>query len=97
MAGIHKDDRYRHFVATIGWKHLKDDIALFGEDNPLTQLIPPLEGVDPDDSFSSVPYEKGFAFLFYLENLVSSAKFDVFAHAYIDKYASLNVVPVLRD
>ena len=24
----------------------------------LTALIPPLEGIDPDDAFSSVPYEK---------------------------------------
>ena len=29
-----------------------------------------MEDVDPDDSFSSVPYEKGFAFLCYLESLV---------------------------
>jgi hypothetical protein len=29
-----------------------------GEDNPFTQLIWPLNGEDPDDAFSSVPYEK---------------------------------------
>lgn len=28
--------------------------------SPFTVLVPALDGVDPDDSFSSVPYEKGF-------------------------------------
>lgn len=30
-------------------------------------MMPKLEDVDPDDAFSSVPYEKGFNFLWYLE------------------------------
>lgn len=37
-----------------------------------------LKGKDPDDAFSSVPYEKGFNFLFHLENLVGKTKFDKF-------------------
>ncbi len=32
--------------------------------------MPDLKGIDPDDAFSSVPYEKGFALLYYLEQLV---------------------------
>ena len=43
---------------------------VFGSDNPLTALVPDLKGIDPDDSFSHVPYEKGFALLYYLESLV---------------------------
>lgn len=36
----------------------------------LLQLIPDLSGgVDPDDSFSKVPYERGFYFLTYLQNV----------------------------
>lgn len=34
--------------------------------------------MDPDDAFSSIPYEKGFNFLFHLENLVGKSKFDRF-------------------
>jgi leukotriene-A4 hydrolase len=41
-----------------------------GESNPLTALVVDLEDVDPDDAFSVVPYEKGAAFLWYLEDLV---------------------------
>jgi leukotriene-A4 hydrolase len=36
-----------------------------------TKLIPDLQdGADPDDAFSSVPYEKGFNFLYYLQHIV---------------------------
>ncbi len=41
-----------------------------GAENQLTRLVPDLNGVDPDDAFSSVPYEKGFAFLYYLQEKV---------------------------
>lgn len=40
------------------------------KNGPYTQLIPDLKGVDPDDAFSIVPYEKGFTLLFYLETLL---------------------------
>ena len=33
-------------------------------------MIPKLAGLDPDDAFSTVPYEKGFALLYQLETLV---------------------------
>ncbi|CAE7351135.1 ltah-1.1 [Symbiodinium sp. KB8] len=36
-----------------------DDFVDRGQ-SPFTVLVPALDGVDPDDSFSSVPYEKGF-------------------------------------
>nr|KAG5691447.1 hypothetical protein BaRGS_017290 [Batillaria attramentaria] len=49
-----------------------------------TKLIPDLRGVDPDDAFSPVPYEKGFALLFYLETLLGGpAIFEAFLKAYI--------------
>lgn len=45
-------------------------VKTFGVDNPLTNLVPSLQEVDPDDAFSSVPYEKGFALLYHLEELL---------------------------
>lgn len=45
-------------------------IAKFGFTNPLTALVPRLLNIDPDDAFSSVPYEKGFALLYFIESLV---------------------------
>ena len=39
----------------------------------MTALVVDLEDVDPDDAFSVVPYEKGAAFLWYLEDLVGGS------------------------
>lgn len=45
-----------------------------GANNPLTKLVVDLSGIDPDDAFSTCPYEKGHTFLFYLEKLFGSCK-----------------------
>lgn len=45
-------------------------VNTFGANNPLTNLVPSLQDIDPDDAFSSVPYEKGFALLYHLEELL---------------------------
>lgn len=69
---------HRHFSAIIGWKALTDSVERFGKDHEFTKLIVDLKGKDPDDAFSTVPYEKGFVFIFYLENLIGKDKFDKF-------------------
>lgn len=48
-----------------------------------TELVWPLGNEDPDDAFSSVPYEKGFNFLYYLESIVGTLAFEEFAKKYI--------------
>lgn len=50
-----------------------DSVSKFGEDSPLTKLVVTFKDADPDDAFSSVPYEKGSCFLFYLEQLVGGS------------------------
>ena len=57
---------------------------MFGEDHPYTHLVPDLKGVDPDDAFSTVPYEKGFSLLMYLEQLLGGpGRVDMFSlHAF---------------
>lgn len=48
-------------------------------------------GIDPDDAFSSVPYEKGFYLLYYLQTVVGKEPFEAFLHDYIQtfKYKSI--------
>ena len=82
QAAIHGNDAWRDFSAIIGWKALTDSVELFGEDHEFTKLIVDLKGKDPDDAFSSVPYEKGFNFLYYLEKLIGKQKFDSFIPHY---------------
>lgn len=60
----------------------------FGADHEYTKLIPNLQdGVDPDDAFSTIPYEKGFHFLYYLEKLVGRDNFDKFIPHYFSKFS----------
>lgn len=68
----------RDFSAIIGWKALQDSVERLGADNEFTKLIVDLKGKDPDDAFSSVQYEKGFTFLYYLEKLVGKEEWDKF-------------------
>jgi len=42
--------------------------------------------VDPDDSFSTVPYEKGFNLLYTLEKLVGTPIFEDFAKFYFHNF-----------
>ena len=45
-----------------------------------------LKGIDPDDSFSTVPYEKGHTFLYYLETLLGAENMDTFLSAYVERF-----------
>ncbi|KAL2002046.1 hypothetical protein VTN02DRAFT_728 [Thermoascus thermophilus] len=85
LAAIHGEP-YRHFSAIIGWKALVDSVEHYGHDHEFTKLVIDLKGKDPDDAFSSIPYEKGFNFLFHLENLVGKDKFDKFIPHYFTTF-----------
>ncbi|MCJ1328022.1 hypothetical protein MMC10_004697 [Thelotrema lepadinum] len=86
QAEIHGEP-HRGFSAIIGWKALSDSIENFGKDHRFTKMVVDLKEQDPDDSFSSVPYEKGFVFLYHLENLVGKSKFDEFISHYFSTFA----------
>ncbi|TGO48753.1 hypothetical protein BOTNAR_0460g00050 [Botryotinia narcissicola] len=81
IAAVH-GEAYRDFSSIIGWKALEDSVKLYGEDHEFTKLVVDLKGKDPDDAFSSVPYEKGFHFLYYLERLVGKPSWDKFIPHY---------------
>ncbi len=56
-------------------------------DAPDTRLNLKLNGRDPDDAFSSVPYTKGQLFLIYLEEQFGRERFDAFVKTYFDTFA----------
>ncbi|KAK4548365.1 hypothetical protein LTR36_010236 [Oleoguttula mirabilis] len=91
QAVIHGSDQHRDFSAIIGWKALSDSIAQYGEDHNFTKLIPDLKGQDPDDAFSSIPYEKGFVFLYGFEKLLGKDKWDTFIPHYFTTYKQRSV------
>jgi leukotriene A-4 hydrolase/aminopeptidase len=54
--------------AVVGLTALKQSVDGYGNDHDFTRLLPNLSGgIDPDDAFSSIPYEKGCSLLFHLE------------------------------
>lgn len=63
-------EAYRHLEMLIGYYDLKKTVASFADAPEYTKLVPNLRGVNPDDVFSKIPYEKGSLFLFYLETIV---------------------------
>ncbi|XP_069765239.1 leukotriene A-4 hydrolase isoform X3 [Narcine bancroftii] len=82
------DEELRQFEANSGWKSLLEAMETLGPTNPLTNLVPELSDTDPDDAFSSVPYEKGFALLYHLEQLLGGPEiFMGFLKVYIQTYA----------
>lgn len=74
------------FHAMRGLDSLKATVADFGDGHPYTCLVPSLQGVDPDDSFSRVPYEKGFYLLYHLQSLVGIEAFTQFTAAYLSMF-----------
>ncbi|KAH8729105.1 leukotriene A-4 hydrolase [Phaeosphaeriaceae sp. PMI808] len=85
QAAIHGEE-HRHFSAIIGWKALEQSIEQYGKEHPYTKLIVDLKGQDPDDSFSSIPYEKGFHALYQFELLFGKDKWDAFIPHYFDTF-----------
>ena len=86
LAAVHGEP-YRDFSAIIGWKDLEDSVAQFGEDHEFTRLIVDLKGKDPDDALSSIPYEKGYTFLSFLESQVGKDKWNKFIPHYFTTFA----------
>ncbi|GAB5586975.1 Leucyl aminopeptidase yscIV [Umbelopsis nana] len=87
LARLHGEPQ-RHFSAIIGYKALTDSVELFGHESPATLLNPDLSGIDPDDYFSTVPYEKGFNLLFYIEQVVGGpGVFEPYMKAHIRRFA----------
>lgn len=63
-----------------------EDMRIFGMDSNPTRLKFSQKGVDPDEVFSMVPYEKGCSFLSVVENLVGRDRFNPFIRRYIDTF-----------
>ncbi|KAH6576470.1 hypothetical protein BASA50_006755 [Batrachochytrium salamandrivorans] len=94
IAGRLHGEPVRQFDAIIGLKSLRETVSHFKETGHMeyTCLCPKMTGQDPDDAFSSVPYEKGFNLLFYLENLVGGpAVFEPYVKAHVEQFSHKSI------
>ena len=70
----------------VGNNSLISAIKMYGEDSHFTSLSPDFSGIDPDDGFSTIPYEKGYQLLVFLEEKVGEDIFKEIMSKYIDTY-----------
>lgn len=70
----------------IGWMGLVKDMERFKDNMEFTKLKTSQAGVDPDDVYSVVPYEKGFQFLQRIERQIGRPAFDDFLKKYIGTF-----------
>ncbi|KAJ4786895.1 Leukotriene A-4 hydrolase-like protein [Rhynchospora pubera] len=69
-----------------GWRELNRTVERFRDNMEFTKLKPCMQGIDPDDVYSQIPYEKGFQFLWRIERQVGRPVFDKFTKKYISTF-----------
>lgn len=79
-----------HDVAAVGaangWQSLLEAIADFSDRPQFTRLRTDLEGIDPDNVYSIIPYEKGYLFFKALEQALGRSQFDLFLRKYMTHF-----------
>lgn len=82
------DKSYVDMLWELGYQDLEEEVKNFGKDSLHdTYLKLHLEGRDPDEGLSDIPYEKGSLFLWLIERNVGREKFDAFLKEYFSSHA----------
>ncbi len=89
---------YNDMLWELGYQDMQSDFETFGISHSDTKLCLDLNGRNPENAFSNIPYEKGAVFLKTLEENCGRAKFDKYLNDYFDQYAfqSMNTEQALR-
>src|SRR5438477_12332617 len=72
--------------AAAGRHDLQVTLERFASRPQLTHLRTDLRGIDPDEAYSSVPYEKGYLLLRKLEETAGRPAWDVFLRSYLGRF-----------
>jgi aminopeptidase N len=72
--------------AALGRRELDESLERFVDRPALTKLRTQLAGIDPDESYSLVPYEKGYLFLCAIEAAVGRPAFSRWLRSYLDTF-----------
>jgi len=76
-----------HQAATLARTRLDDVMRIRHDAGQSTALVYDQTGLDPDEEFCLVPYEKGFLLLTAIERAVGRVRFDAFVQRYIERFA----------
>ncbi len=80
-------DDYSQLYAFVRRKIMLKVMERFGMDSNKTCLKYSQRGIDPDEVFSVIPYEKGSSFILELEQSVGREAFDAFIKKYIATFS----------
>ncbi len=72
--------------AALGRRELDESIERFKETPQMTRLRTHMVGIDPDDAYSLVPYEKGYFLLCAIEAAVGRPKFETWLRSYLETF-----------
>ncbi len=77
---------FAQLQAAVRRKSMMEDMRVFGMDSDPTKLKFSQEGIDPDEVFSTIPYEKGCSFLSVVEHKVGRDRFNGLIRKYIETF-----------
>ena len=72
--------------AALGRRELDESFERFADRPEMTKLRPDLAGVDPDECYSLIPYEKGYLFLCAIEAAVGREAFSTWLRSYLTTF-----------
>lgn len=81
------DKSYGDMLWELGYQDLEAEVNDLGKDSRDTWLKLELEGRDPDDGLTDIPYEKGSHFLRLIEDNVGRPRMDSFLNKYFNEHA----------
>lgn len=71
--------------AVLGRRTVEEEMATLEDKDEILHVD--LKGRDPDEGFTTVPYEKGALFLLHLEKTFGRPRFDAFLRGYFQRFA----------
>lgn len=80
---------FANMLAILSYQDLLDEMDWLKSEDRLadTRLKVDLEGRDPDDGLTGIPYDKGYFLLRLIEETVGRERWDEFLNTYFNKYA----------
>ncbi|CAI5447240.1 unnamed protein product [Caenorhabditis angaria] len=93
ILGRMNGEKSRQFKMQLGFENdLTTEVKDMGELSEHTKLVQNLSGIDPHEALTSVPYEKGGALLFTLEQKLNDVpRFEQFLRNYIQEFSNTPV------
>ena len=92
IVGMWKGVDYAKMDGILGTFYIEESLTNFEENSTFTTLRPNLTGVNPDEFYSDIPYEKGYNFIYYIESLIGENTMKNFFKSYFEhfKYKSID-------